>query len=341
MDVATLRKQLTTASPAPLYLVLGTQQALLDQARAAFMALVPEEERVMNVASYDLEEVGLDVALDDAQSAPFFGERRLVFLTKPGFLTGASGRGKVKQDPSLLQNYLATPQPSTVLVILAPYEKLDGRKGVVKALKKQAVQVSAAPLSEQDSRRLIQASVQAAGFHFGPGALDELVRRTNADYGRMLARLKQLELLDYQQREISRESVAGLVPQSLDENVFDLVQAVLQRRQTAALELYRQLIAAQQSPLQINAVLLGQFRLLLQVKILASRGLSQPTLVKQLRVHPYRIKLALQTGRRFSMAALVQAYLGLVRVERALKNSSRSPELLFQLFLLQYGQGVK
>ena len=94
MDVATLRTQLKNAHPAPLYLVLGTQQVLLDQARAAFLALVPEAERVMNVGSYDLEETDLATALDDAQSAPFFGERRLVLLNKPAFLTGNGSRGR-------------------------------------------------------------------------------------------------------------------------------------------------------------------------------------------------------------------------------------------------------
>lgn len=338
MDVATLRTQLKKVQPAPVYLVLGTQQTLLDQAREAFLGLIPVDERTTNVGTYDLEEESLATAIDDAQSFPFFGDRRLVILNKPAFLTGASGRGKAKQDPSLLQEYLKAPQPTTTLVILAPYEKLDGRKGVVKALKKQAVQVSAAPLDEQDARRAVLAEVQHAGYSFGPGALDELVRRTNADYEQMAAHLQQLELLDYQAKQISKESVAGLVPQSLDENVFDLVNAVLNRQQEHSLDLYRQLIAAQQAPLQINAILVGQFRLLLQVKILAGRGLSQPTLASQLKVHPYRVKLALQVVRRFSLASLTQAYLGLVRVEQALKTTSRSPELLFQLFMLQYGQ---
>lgn len=336
MDVAALRTQLKTVPPAPVYLVLGTQQVLIDQAREAFLKLIPAEEQVMNVGSYDLEETSLADAIDDAESSPFFGERRLVILNKPTFLTGGNSRGKIKQNPDLLQDYLKAPQPSTVLVILAPYEKLDGRKGVVKALKKQAVEVSAAPLTEKEARQLIQSQVQTAGYRFEDEALDELIRRTNADYGRMMAWLPQLKLLDIDTKTIKLTSVKGLVTQSLDENVFDLVTAVLKRQQEHSLDLYRQLIAAQQQPLQINAVLVSQFRLLLQVKILAARGLSQATLAKQLRVHPYRVKLALQTVQNFSLPRLAQAFLGLIQIEKALKTTSRSPELLFQLFLLKY-----
>ena len=310
-----------------VYLVLGTQAVLQQEAKDVFLNLIPEEERVMNVGSYDMETTPLADALDDAMAAPFFGERRLVILNKPAFLTGGTSRGALKQDGEVLREYLKHPQPTTVLVLLAPYEKLDGRKGVVKDLKKLAVEVSAAPLDEPRARRLVEQRFQA---------IDELVRRTNADYGKMMAAVPVIELAVYQDKRVTDAAVAGLVPQSLDENVFDLVQAVLNREQVEAVRLYRELLESQQAPLQINAILVSQFRLLLQIKVLSNRGLSQGTLAGQLKVHPYRVKLGLQTARRFSMDDLSHAYLGLIRCERALKSTQQDPELLFQLFLLQY-----
>lgn len=338
MDANTLKKQLKQAPPAPIYLVLGTQTVIQDEVKEAFMALIPKEERVMNVGSYDLEEESLSAALDDAMSAPFFGERRLVIMNKPAFLTSSSKKARVKQNPDLLKQYLNHPQRSTVLVLMAPYEKLDGRKGVVRLLKKQAVLVDTAPLKEPQARQLIEQQARDDGYQFMAGAMDELVQRTNADYSLMKANLTKLELLCIDNHQIKKEAVAGLVPQTLDNNIFDLVSAVLKRQQDQALSLYRQLLDGEHQPLQINAVLVGQFRLLLQLKILSGRGLSQGTLAKKLNVHPYRVKLGLQTVRRFSLLDLINAYLGLIKTERALKGSSRSPELLFQLFMLQYQQ---
>lgn len=341
MDALALEKQLKTAPAAPVYLVIGTQSAIMQEIKQSFLKLIPDEQQIMNVGSYDLEDDSLAEALDDAMSAPFFGDKRLVFLQQPSFLTSTNHKSKIKQDPDLLKNYLKHPQPTTILVILAPYEKLDGRKGVVRSLKKTAVQVEAQPLKEQAARNAVEKMVGQAGFQFGPGALNELVQRTNADYTQMVANAHKLMILAYQNKEISVSDVQGLVPQTLDSNVFDLVTAVLNRQQDRSLDLYRQLIDNQQQPLQINAVLVSQFRLLLQVKILNARGLSQGTLAKKLSVHPYRVKLGLQTVRHFSLTDLMNAYLGLIRCEKALKTTSRSPELLFQLFMLQYSQRVK
>lgn len=336
MEIQELTKQLKKAAPAMVYLVLGTQEVLQQEAKEAFLALIPEEERVMNVGSYDMETTPLKEALNDAMAAPFFGERRLVFLNKPVFLSGSTPRGVLKQDGEALREYLKHPQPTTTLVLLAPYEKLDGRKGVVKELKKMAVSVSAAPLNEAQARHFVEERLQEDGYQLDRGAIDELVRRTNADYGKMMAAVPVIELAVYHEKVVTVEAVAGLVPQSLDENIFDLVQAVLNQQQVEAVRLYQELLRSQQSPLQINAILVSQFRLLLQIKILSGRGLSQGTMAGQLKVHPYRVKLGLQTVRRFNMEELSHAYLGLIRCERALKTTQQDPELLFQLFLLQY-----
>lgn len=321
-----------------VYLALGTQQVLLQQVREMFINLIPEEERVMNVGSYDMEATPLAVALDDAMAAPFFGERRLVLVNKPYFFTGEKGPSKIEHDLDSLSSYLKHPEPSTILVFLASYEKLDGRKKIVKELKKAAVVVDTSPLDEVHARQQIKATLANDHYSIDNEAIDELVQRTNADYEMMNSNLSKLELLTYQDRHISQQAVKDLVPQSLDENVFDLVNAVLKHDQTRSIDLYDQLIAGQQPPLRINAVLISQFRLLLQIKVLSSRGLSQGSLAQKLKVHPYRVKLGLRTVRNFSLLALENAYLGLVNIEKALKTTQRDPKLLFQLFMLQYSQ---
>ncbi|BAP85866.1 DNA polymerase III subunit delta [Paucilactobacillus hokkaidonensis JCM 18461] len=338
MDVTALKQQLKQNAPDNVYLVIGTQGILRQQARDLFNQLIPEDEKVMNVGSYDMEVTPLATALDDAVSAPFFGERRLVLITKPYFLTGEQANHKIDHDVDGLLSYLEHPQPDTVLVLFAPYEKLDGRKKVVKRLNKVATQISAAPLSEQQARQSVLKQVNKDGYQFENGALDTLVQRTNADYELMAGSIAKLELFGFQAKQITQAGVIGLVPQSLDQNVFDLVNAVLKHDQKIAVQHYQDLIGSQEQPLKINAVLVGQFRLLIQIKVLSDHGLSQGSLAGTLKVHPYRVKLGMQTVRAFSLAVLQQAYLGLVEVEQQLKTTQREPQLLFELFMLRFGR---
>lgn len=338
MDVTTLRKQLTSKPVGQVYVVLGQQSILMEQAREAFNQLIPEDQKVMNVGSYDMETTPLAVALDDAMSAPFFGDKRLVLVNKPYFLTGENKSTKIDHDLDSLENYLTHPEVDTILVFMAPYEKLDGRKKIVKQLKKVAEEVSAAPLTEQAARQLVKQQVQADGYQMEKAVLDELVTRTNADYSLMAGSISKLELFDLQTKKISLDGVRGLVPQSLDQNVFDLVNAVLAKNKQLAIQHYQDLIESQEQPIMINAILVGQFRLLIQVQVLAQRGLSQGGIASEIKAHPFRVKMAMQTVKRFSTQLLEQAYVGLVDIEQQLKTTTRNPQLLFELFMLKYAK---
>ena len=85
-----------------------------------------------------MEETPLASALNDAMSVPFFGDRRIVIVNNPYFLTGEKKKNKVEHDIDGLLKYLEYPLETTTLVFIAPYEKLDERKKVVKTLKKVA-----------------------------------------------------------------------------------------------------------------------------------------------------------------------------------------------------------
>lgn len=336
MNVRELLQQLNAGQVGPLYLITGTEAYLLNQIQSAFLRLIPDEQAQMNVGRYDMDQTPVAVALDDAMSLPFFGDHRLVMINKPLFLTGDSHKAKVDHDLDALLNYINHPEPTTVFVILAPYEKLDGRKKLVKQLKKQAVNVSVAPLSEAQGRQLVTETARRDGFTFAAQALDLLVQRTNADLSLMMANLTKLELYGVADHEIATDAVLGLVPQSLADNVFELVTAVLNRQVGQAVSQYHELLLNGEEPLRINAVLVSQFRLLLQAKVLSGRGLSQGAISSTLKVHPYRVKLALQSNRRFSQRDLSRAFLGLINVETQLKQTSQDPELLFNLFMLAF-----
>ncbi|WP_179950280.1 DNA polymerase III subunit delta [Lactiplantibacillus garii] len=336
MNAQQALKAIRKGDLASIYVVLGTVDYLADQLKNALLQLVPTEERTMNVGSYDMESTPVAVALDDAMSAPFFGERRLVFVNHPYFLTGENKKTKVEHDLDSLQRYFEHPEPSTILVLMAPYEKLDARKKLVKTLKKQATIVEINQVSERETQGYVQAALDAKQISIDADALQELFNRTDGQLGLVMGQLPKLMIYAAQSQRIDLAAVQALVTKSLTQNVFDLVNNVLRYQTQAAVELYHELVAAQEAPLKINAILLGQFRLLLQVKILARAGYSQGSLASTLKVHPYRVKLAMQTVRHFDQVALRAAYLGLLQTEVQMKTTQRDPELLFELFMVQF-----
>lgn len=340
MNYSQLIKQLNKGTADPVYLILGDQEYLSQQIKEAFIRLIPDSERSMNIGNYDMEDTTISTAVEDAISVPFFGERRLVIVNRPFFLTGMRVKSKLEQNTDDFLDYLQHPEESTVMVIFAPYDKLDSRKKVTKALKKVATTIEIGNLRESEIKKLVTDKISDQGFSINSDALDRMVELTGGKLTSMMSDLPKLILYNNETKIIDVESVNGLVSRSMEQNVFDLVNSVLRKDPKQSMDIYHQLLLENDEPIRINAVLIQQFRLLLQVMILQKHGYAQGNLASTLKVHPYRIKLAMQTVKHFSYNQLRDAYIGLVDTERQMKSTSRPPELLFELFVLKFMKQV-
>nr|MWN21552.1 hypothetical protein [Leuconostoc lactis] len=67
--------------------IIGDEPALSQRAHGAFKALIQPEDVEMNYSQFDLAVQGVDELLNDAMSMPFFGNRRVIIVQNPEFLT--------------------------------------------------------------------------------------------------------------------------------------------------------------------------------------------------------------------------------------------------------------
>src|SRR5437016_12120472 len=135
-----LKRQLAAGDFAPLYLIVGEEAVLRDDAVAAIRAAVlwPDEA---NVGAFNSDVVYGDETeaaeiLTLCANLPMFGTRRLVVVKEVGAL-------RARETERLLP-YLEEPVETTCLVLTGG--KVDGRLKFFQALKPVAVTVGCAPL---------------------------------------------------------------------------------------------------------------------------------------------------------------------------------------------------
>lgn len=329
--------KITKGQFSPVYLFLGTESYLADSAKQTLIqATLAEDERDLNFGIYDMEEVPVGVALDDAESVPFFGDKRLVIMDRPNFFTAEKSKQKIDHDLVWLENYLKNPPDFTILAFFAPYEKLDERKKITKLLKKTATVIEVNTLSEKEVRHFLKDTIANEAYTMTPEAFELFIQLTDAKLSTAMSELPKLLLFSSDTKQITKSAVNDLVAKSLEQNIFALVEYVLKRQTANALSLYQDLLLQKEDPIKINAILMTQFRLLLQVKFLEKKGYQQGDSAGMLKVHPYRVKLAIQQARKFSEKVLVSAFEGLVDAEYRLKTGQGDKEMQFELFILQF-----
>ncbi len=334
-----LWKQIKKKQISPLYLLFGTETFFINETKQLLIKYaLDEDESDFNLSTYDLEETPIEVVLEDAETLPFLGERRLIILHNPVFLTAEKTKEKVEHNLSKLEEYLKHPSPFSVLVFIASYEKLDERKKLTKELKKSAVTFESKKLSQPELKKWIQERASLHRVQITDGAADRMIELVGANLFMLTSEMDKMSLYATETKVIDEGIVESLASKSLEQNIFTLIDKIVSRNVQEALQIYYDLLKQNEEPLKILAIIAGQFRLIYQVKELARRGYGQQQMAGFLKTHPYRVKLAAGHARQFSDEELTKMIDLLADADYQMKTGGMNKEMLIEMFLLRLNQ---
>ncbi|WP_053367199.1 DNA polymerase III subunit delta [Bacillus sp. FJAT-27245] len=336
--VMELWKQIRAKQFSPVYLLYGTESFLMKETGQLLLDQVLGDERDFNFSTYDMEEAPIEAALEDAETFPFMGEKKIVFVQNPVFLTSEKQKEKTVHNLQRLEAYLKEPAPYTILVFFAPYEKLDERKKLTKELKRVAVTAELKKLSDQELKHWIAGQAKRKGFSIEPEAVEIVAALAGSNLFMLSNELDKLALYAGPGGKVDGPTVEMLIPKSLEQNIFSLTDKVVQRKTADALRIYYDLIKQNEEPIKILALLAGQFRLIYQIKELARKGYGQQQIAGLLKVHPYRVKMAAGLAGRFSDEELTGMIGQLAEADYKMKTGGADKSLLVEMFLMKLGR---
>lgn len=321
----------------PCYLIWGTEELLIERLLTAFNdRMKQDDEDPNNTIHFNLNDSTVDDVIHEAESFPFFGQKKLLVVHDSYIFSGKKAPAGLTHTIEKLEAYVNNPSDFSVLVFLAPYEKLDKRKKITKTMLKATEALEVNPASGKETKTYLQEFFADKGFTIDNEPLELLLRLTDYNLSLAMREAEKLTTYLYGEREITDDSVRKLVSKSLEQNIFDLNERLLNKRVKEAIELYQDLLTQKEDPIKILALMISQFRLLIQVKILKSKGYQQSDIASILKVHPYRVKLAGQKEKQFSQSALSQAHHLLITADYEVKTGKINPELQVELFIWQF-----
>ena len=344
MQAITDIKNLTVQSLPPILVLTGEDVGQFEWLKKEISKNIGYDPSDLNYSYFDMKEASyVDVELD-LVSLPFFADEKIVILDHLLDLTTAKKRYLTAEELKQFESYLERPSESTRLVIFAE-GKLDSKRRLVKLLKRDAQIIEAATPKEQDLKRYFSSQAQEMGLQFVGDALDQLLLKSGYDFGELQKNLAFLKAYK-EDGQIRLEDIEEAVPKTLQDNIFDLTQMILQRRIDQAQALVKDLRLQGEDEIKLIAILLSQFRMFSQVKIFSEEGQSESQIVTSLselsgrKINPYQVKFALRDSRRISLAFLKQAMMILIETDYAIKNGSYDKDYLFDLALLKVANAV-
>ncbi|MDG3142108.1 DNA polymerase III subunit delta [Streptococcus suis] len=332
-------EQLSLDNLPPLSVVTGDDIGQYELLKSDLLRKIDYDPADLNMSYFDLSEVSYSDAAMDLESLSFFSEEKVVLLDYFLDLTTSKKSYLSEQEMKQFETYIANPIPTTRLVIFAP-GKLDGRSRIVKRLKRDGQLFEATPLKEADLRTYMRAYANNQGLHLDAAALEALLVKSSFDFSDSLTNLAFLKTYK-KQGHITLEDIQEALPKSLQDNIFDLTKLILKRDVDAARELVRDLRLQGEDEIKLIAVILGQFRLFLQITLLVKEGKQEPQIVQELSellgraINPYQVKYALRDATYLSLAFLQTSITTLIETDYQIKQGLVDKAYLFDIALLK------
>ncbi len=293
----------------------------------------------LGFAYFDMSEAEYRQVDLDLVSLPFFSDEKVVILDYFSDMTTDKKRYLTDDELKQFETYLENPVETTRLVILAP-GKLDSKRRLVKLLKRDGLILEANPLKEADLKHYFQKEVCRIGLQMDADVFHYLLGKSNFDFAEVSKNLAFLQ--SYKGQEpIFLADIDAAIPKTLQDNIFDLTQLVLQSKMDQARNLVRDLRLQGEEEIKLIAIMLTQFRTYLQVQILQAQGRGEQQIVAELseimgrKVNPFQVKYALRDSRHLSIGFLKKAIKLLIETDFQMKTGQFDKEYLFDLALLK------
>ena len=146
----------------------------------------------------------------------------------------------------------------------------------------------------------------------------------------------EVEKLCLYDKYITIEGVDKLVSKPLDENVFSLTSAILQKDRQKIFSIYKDLMVLNEEPVKLIVLIAGQFTsLMYQVKLLDRKGYNDKEIGKILAINPYRLKYIRQEGKDFDLDELLKRLNDLAKLDEAIKTGKIDKKIGLELFLIK------
>jgi len=285
----------------------------------------------------------------------------LAGLARDNNLQARGGEGSADTVSELLKNGF----PENNILILTA-DSVDQRKNLYKQIAEKGVVITHIPPKYEKGKltffiNAIRENITQKGKKITPDAISALGKKTDNDMRAALSEIDKLVTYIGERDLIEESDIEEISGKSSTESAFRLNSCVLEKDVKGSLEILNDLLANNEPALKILALIVREFRFLLQAKILLNAGIissfkpgldygsfqSGPYLEIKSALqtglftgeiagqHPYVIYSAFRNSARFSYEKLLKDLKYLLEMDIAFKSSRIDPQIALESVLIR------
>ncbi len=310
-----LESSLKLGMTCPVYLFWGDETLLLEQAVSRIAALTLPEGDEWNRDLLAGDETDPAAVAELANSASFFGKKRLIVVRgvnwfRPKKRKGGPEEGEEpeaeKADIGPMLDYLADPNPDTVLILIARGD-VPKNSRIYKAAQTAGRAVEFTSPKGGAREQWLKNYLHAAGKVPEPGVIAYLCLMCAEGLASLKSEADKLILYCADRSRITQADAAAVAADSAAAGIFQLTDEAVARDPAAAVATLRRLLLQGEAAPMLLSLLAAQYRNILLVKDMTARGFSQPQVASTVSLNPYVVKKCQAAARSYDYRQLIRA----------------------------------
>lgn len=307
-----------------IYLLYGAEAYLRKQYKDRLKNAIIGDDN-MNYHYYEGKDISIGEVIDQAETLPFFAERRLIILENSGFF---------KSGGEQLAEYLAAPSATTFFVFVEG--EVDKRSRLYKAASSKGCAVEFAIQDESTLKKWILGMVKKENKRISESALQFLLEKTGTDMENIRKETEKLFCYCMDKEAITEADIEEICTKRIGNHIFDMVSAIADKKQKQALELYYELLAQKEPPMRILFLIARQFNLLLQVKELKGKGYQNKAIGEKVGLPGFVAGKYVVQASRFKTREIREAVEDCVAAEEAIKTGRLNDNMSVEMLIIRY-----
>lgn len=306
-----------------IYLLYGEERYLRRQYRQKLQAALCSDGDTMNVHFYSGKDIPVGEIIDLAETLPFLAERRVIFISDSGLF---------KSGGEKLAEYLSSPCESTYFVFTE--SEVDKRSKLFKTVRSKGYAADFTVQDENTLKRWIAGTLGRDGKKITENTVQLIISKTGTDMDNIQMELEKLVCYCMDRDVVTDADVEAVCTTRISNHIFDMINAIADRKQKAALELYYDLLALKEPPMRILFLIARQCNMLLQAKEMKLKGHDNRTIGSKLGVPPFIAQKILNQASKFKTSTLRRAVQQCVEAESAVKTGRMNDMMSVEILIM-------
>ena len=135
---------------------------------------------------------------------------------------------------------------------------------------------------------------------------------------------------------VTAQDIGEICARQTGSRIFDMVDAVADKKQRRAMELYYDLLTLKEPPMRILFLVARQFNLLLQVKELKNKGYDARGIGPKVGLADFIVRKYVAQAQKFKESELKQAVRDCVETEESVKTGKMNDVLSVELLIVKH-----